>query len=132
MCYSFVLSPKCLFYVTLGGMKETYLPVDEILAFRDKRSWKQFHNPKDLAISLSLEASELLECFQWSSDDLIVKEKQQQMAQELADVFIYAVQFADALGLDIPTIIKEKLQTNEEHYAVEKTYGSSKKYTELE
>ncbi|MGH0052242.1 MAG: MazG-like family protein [Sphaerochaetaceae bacterium] len=107
------------------------LPVADILAFRDARNWKQFHTPKDLAISLNLEASELLECFQWSGKDVYAKEKQAEMEDELADILIYAVLFADAIGADIPSIIHQKLQKNGEKYQVEKAYGSAKKYTEL-
>ncbi|MGI6466785.1 MAG: nucleotide pyrophosphohydrolase [Sphaerochaetaceae bacterium] len=108
------------------------IPIDEILQFRDQRNWKQFHNPKDLAISLSLEASELLELFQWSKEDLVVSNKKDQMAKELADIFIYATQFADAIGVDITTIIKEKLKENKEKYKVEDAWGNAKKYTELD
>lgn len=108
------------------------LPVADILAFRDERNWKQFHTPKDLAISLSLEASELLECFQWSGSDVEAKEKQEQMREELADILIYSVLFADAIGVDIPSIIGEKLAKNGKKYEVSKAYGNAKKYTEFE
>jgi len=83
------------------------LPVSDILAFRDERNWKQFHTPKDLSISLSLEAAELLECFQWSGSDLTAKQKQAQMEEELADILIYSVLFADAIGVDIPSIVRK-------------------------
>lgn len=108
------------------------LPVADILAFRDARNWKQFHTPKDLAISLSLEASELLECFQWSGSDVEAKEKQGQMREELADILIYSVLFADSIGVDIPSIIGEKLAKNGKKYEVSKAYGNAKKYTEFE
>lgn len=108
------------------------LPVSDILAFRDERSWKQFHTPKDLAISLSLEASELLECFQWSGSDVEVKNKQSQMEEELADILIYSVLFADSIGVDIPTIIGEKLAKNRKKYEVSKAFGNAKKYTEFD
>lgn len=107
------------------------LPISEILAFRDDRNWKQFHNPKDLAISLSLEASELLECFQWSGNDVNVDQKRSEMQEELADILIYAVLFSDAIGVDIPAIVREKLKKNGEKYHVGKAFGNSKKYTEL-
>jgi len=107
------------------------LPVADILAFRDERNWKQFHTPKDLSISLSLEAAELLECFQWSKSDVEVREKHDKMKEELADILIYSVLFADAINADIPTIIKNKLAKNCEKYDVKKAYGSAKKYTEL-
>ena len=75
--------------------------LDLILQFRDQRNWKQFHNPKDLAISLSLEASELLECFQWSGSDTEVLQKKEAMKEELSDVVIYALLMADRLGIDL-------------------------------
>ena len=108
------------------------LPVSDILRFRDERNWKQFHTPKDLAISITLEASELLECFQWSAEDVACSEKHHEMEEELADIIIYAVQFADAIGVDIPTIIHEKLLRNNERYPEAKAMDSSKKYKELE
>jgi len=108
------------------------LPIGEILAFRDVRNWKQFHTPKDLAISITLEASELLECFQWSADDLVVEKHRAAMEEELADILIYAVSFADAIGADIPTIIQEKLAQNGAKYSVEKAWGKATKYTDFE
>ena len=105
--------------------------VQQILRFRDERDWKQFHNPKDLAISISLEAAELLENFQWSGADTECKEKKQQISEELADVFIYATLLADRCGLNIDAIILEKLKQNAEKYPVEKACGTAKKYTEL-
>ena len=106
--------------------------VNKILQFRDDRNWKQFHNPKDLAISISLEAAELLENFQWSGADLIVPEKSEKIADELADVLIYCTLMADAMVLDMTEIVVDKLKKNSEKYSVDKSFGSSKKYTELE
>lgn len=106
--------------------------ISQILQFRDDRNWKQFHNPKDLAISISLEAAELLENFQWSGTDVKVPEKSEKIAEELADVLIYCTLMADAMGLDMEQIIANKLEKNEEKYRVEKSFGSSIKYTELE
>ena len=105
--------------------------INEVLKFRDDRDWKQFHNPKDLAISISLEAAELLEVFQWSADDLICEEKIEKVKEELADVLSYCVLMADACGLDMDEIIKEKMKRNNEKYPVEKAFGSKEKYTEL-
>lgn len=84
--------------------------------FRDDRQWKKFHNPKDLAISINLEASELLELFQWSGSDLQVQSKRQAMQEELADVLFYCQYFADAIGADIPSIMAAKLKKNERKY----------------
>ena len=102
-----------------------------ILKFRDDRNWKQFHNPKDLAISLSLEASELLEVFQWSGTDLECKDKLGKVKEELADVLNYCVLLASAYNLDIDQIMQDKVRQNEKKYPIEKAFGSSKKYTEL-
>lgn len=101
------------------------------LAFRDEREWKQFHNPKDLAISLCLEASELLEVFQWSGTDLEVVEKRKHASEELADVAIYCIYLAEALGVNLPSAIENKLSKNEANYPIAKAKGSSKKYSEL-
>lgn len=106
--------------------------ISKILQFRDDRNWKQFHNPKDLAISISLEAAELLENFQWSGTDLNVPEKSKKIADELADVLIYCALMADAMELDMTEIVLDKLEKNSEKYSVDKAFGSSKKYTELE
>ena len=105
--------------------------VDMILKFRDDRNWKQFHNPKDLAISISLEAAELLEVFQWSGADLECRDKLDKIKEELADVVNYAVLMADACGLDLEEIVREKVRRNEEKYPVEKAFGNKAKYTEL-
>ena len=105
--------------------------MDEILKFRDDRDWKQFHTPKDLAISISLEAAELLEVFQWSGTDLEAAEKRGRIKEELADVLIYCFLMADAVGVDPDDIISRKLLINNEKYPVEKSCGISTKYTEL-
>lgn len=105
--------------------------IKEVLAFRDARNWKQFHNPKDLAISISLEAAELLELFQWSAEDTVVEEKRPDMKDELADVMMYCLLMADILHVDVEDIIREKMKKNEVKYEVSKAYGSKKKYNEL-
>lgn len=105
--------------------------VEQILQFRDKRDWKQFHNPKDLAISISLEAAELLEVFQWSAEDVSCTGHLDKIREELADVAIYCVLMADACGLSLDEIIPEKLKKNEEKYPEELARGSKKKYTQL-
>jgi NTP pyrophosphatase (non-canonical NTP hydrolase) len=104
---------------------------DNILNFRDARDWKKFHNPKDLAISISLEAAELLEVFQWSGSDVEVdsEKKINKVKEELADVMIYSILMADTLGLDISEIVNNKLEENNKKYPVEKAYGKADKYT---
>lgn len=105
--------------------------INEVLRFRDDRNWKQFHNPKDLAISISLEAAELLEVFQWSAEDVRCENKRDKVKEELADVLNYCILMADICGLDLDEIIHEKVKQNNEKYPVEKAYGSKEKYTEL-
>ena len=106
--------------------------IDMVLKFRDDRNWRQFHNPKDLAISVSLEASELLEIFQWSGDDLVCENKREKIKEELADVLNYCILMADACGLDLDEIIQAKVKRNSEKYPVELAFGNKAKYTELE
>lgn len=108
--------------------KET---TDIVKKFRDDRDWRQFHNPKDLAISISLEAAELLEIFQWSADDLECTEKLEHLKEELADVLSYSILLADRYGIDLDEIIQKKMQKNAEKYPVEKASGVSTKYTNL-
>lgn len=108
--------------------KET---IEQIIKFRDDRDWKQFHNPKDLAISISLEAAELLEVFQWSADDINCNNKMEKIREELADVLNYCVLMADACGLDIDEIVQDKIKRNNEKYPVEKARGSKEKYNKL-
>ncbi|MCI6697260.1 MAG: nucleotide pyrophosphohydrolase [Solobacterium sp.] len=108
--------------------KET---VKEVLKFRDDRDWKQFHDPKDLAISISLEASELLEIFQWSRDDVYCLDKIDKIKEELADVMNYCILMADACNLDLDKIITDKIKLNELKYPVDKAKGTSAKYNEL-
>ncbi len=104
--------------------------MQKVAAFRDERNWAQYHNPKDLAISLSLEAAELLECFQWKSSEDAVREKRAEVVDELADVLIYALSMADALGVDPERAVFDKLAKNAAKYPVAKAYGSARKYTE--
>ncbi|MBA2876053.1 nucleotide pyrophosphohydrolase [Thermaerobacillus caldiproteolyticus] len=104
----------------------------KIIEFRDARNWKQFHTPKDLAISLSLEAGELLENFQWKSSEEAVRESFENMKEELADVVIYALLLSHELGIDLEEAIMDKMKKNEQKYPIEKSFGSKKKYTELE
>lgn len=99
-----------------------------IVKFTQDRDWDQFHNGKDLAVALSIEASELLEAFLWKEAKDVKIEK---VKEELADVFNYAILLADKYNLDIKQIVMDKLKRNGEKYPVEKAYGSAKKYNEL-
>lgn len=105
--------------------------INEIVSFRDERNWKQFHNPKDLAISLSLEASELLENFQWKTSEEGIIANRENIKDEIADVVIYALLMSNELGVNLEQAIKEKVCKNKQKYPVDKSFGSSKKYTDL-
>lgn len=100
----------------------------QIKAFVKEREWEQFHNAKDLALALSIEAAELNECFLWKSHD---EAKVDKVKDELADILIYAILFADKYGFDISEIIAEKLEKNAAKYPVDKAKGNAKKYTDL-
>ena len=104
---------------------------NEIIKFVDDRNWGQFHTPKDLALSICLEAAELLEVFQWSGSDVSADGKLEKIKEELADVLTYCVQMAVVCDLDIDEIIRDKMKKNAEKYPIEKAYGNSAKYTEL-
>lgn len=106
--------------------------INQVLKFRDDRNWKQFHNPKDLAISISLEAAELLEVFQWSAEDVVCEAKKDKIREELADVLNYCILMADVCGLDMDEIIVEKVKRNALKYPVEKAKDSAKKYNEYQ
>lgn len=96
--------------------------------FRDEREWKQFHNPKDLALALNIEAAELLEVFLWKRPEDAPIEK---VKEELADVFAYAFLMAEVYGLDVDEIVREKVKKNSLKYPVDKAKGNAKKYDEL-
>jgi len=105
-----------------------------VVQFRDERDWKQFHNPKDSAISLSLEASEVLEHFQWKdAAEMLehVKNNKAEVAEELADVLYWVLLMSNDLDIDITAVFKEKLDKNAEKYPVEKSKGKHTKYTNL-
>lgn len=99
---------------------------DELIKFQKERDWKRFHTPENLAKSISIEAAELLEHFQWGKDYKI-----DEVAEELADVLIYCMYMADALDLDIKEIILNKMEKNAIKYPVDKSKGNAKKYTEF-
>lgn len=104
--------------------KET---IDRIRKFSEDRSWNQFHSPANLAKSISIEANELLECFQWSDDGYDIGE----VREELADVIVYCQDMLDKLGLDVDEIVNAKMDKNEAKYPVEKAKGVATKYNKL-
>jgi dCTP diphosphatase len=106
---------------------------EKIRRFRDERNWAQFHNPKDMAIAISLEASELLEHFLWQKPDEIderIAERRSEIESEIADIAIYLTELADNLGIDLLMAMEEKIRINGEKYPAQIVKGSSKKYTE--
>lgn len=109
-------------------MTEIEQITDSLRQFRDERDWAQFHNAKDLALALSIEASELLEVFLWKTASEAAPEK---IREELADVFAYAFLLADKYNLDVNQIVHEKIEKNRLKYPVDKARGSAKKYHEL-
>ena len=102
--------------------------IDALIKFRDDRDWEQFHNTKDLALALSVEAGELLELFLWKNAESADKQK---IKEELADVLSFAFLLAHAEGLDVSEIVLQKIQSNSEKYPIDKAKGTAKKYTEL-
>jgi len=117
---------------------ETYDPLldlrEKLRQFSAERDWDQFHSPKNLAISLSIEASELLEHFQWLADERsseLSPAERLAVSKEMADVLLYLVRIADKLNVDLIQVANSKLVENAQKYPVEKAKGSSKKYTDL-
>jgi NTP pyrophosphatase (non-canonical NTP hydrolase) len=107
---------------------------DSLRQFALDRDWDQFHSPKNLAIALSVEAAELLEHFQWmpeAESTALKAEQHAKVQEEMADVFLYLIRLADKLGIDLPAAASAKIVLNAKKYPVEKSRGSSKKYTEL-
>ncbi|NHO64607.1 nucleotide pyrophosphohydrolase [Aestuariicella hydrocarbonica] len=103
--------------------------------FTDTRDWEQFHSPKNLSMALSVEASELVECFQWLTEEQsnsLSADQLAAVADEIADVQMYLVRLADKVGVDIVSAVDQKIVKNEKKYPVEKVKGSSKKYNEYE
>lgn len=99
-----------------------------LINFRNERDWEQFHNPKDLALALNVEAGELLELFLWKNAEHANVDK---VKEELADVFAFALLLADKYGFDVNQIVLDKIKKNGEKYPVEKAKGTAKKYDEL-
>ncbi len=105
------------------------------LEFRDERNWKQFHGPKDVALSMSLEVAELMEIMQWRNGEELQKHlaaNREHVGQELSDVLYWVLVLANDLGINLTTAFEAKLHHNAEKYPVEKARGIARKYTELE
>jgi NTP pyrophosphatase (non-canonical NTP hydrolase) len=109
---------------------------ERVLAFVQERDWEQFHSPKNLSMALAAETAELMEHFLWATPEeskSVAKDpaKRSKIAEELADVVIYALEFANSTGLDVAASIESKIAANARKYPVEKARGRSAKYTEL-
>ena len=108
---------------------------DRIIAFRNERDWKQFHKPKDIAMSLCLEAAEVLEHFQWKDEEEIngyVKNEKEELGRELSDVLAYLLIMASDLNIDLPDAFEKKMQENATKYPVQRATGKKDKYTKYE
>lgn len=107
------------------------------ISFRDERNWRQFHDPKNLAMALSIETAELQELFLWKSPDEIEQLLSSNKAiakirEELADIFIYLLYLSDSIGVDLSDVAMEKIKINRQRYPLDKSYSSNKKYTDLD
>jgi len=102
--------------------------IQELIKFRNDRNWEQFHNPKDLALAINIEAGELLEEYLWKKHEDANREK---IKEELADIFAYAFLLADKYDFDVKEIVLDKIEKNGKKYPVEKAKGTAKKYNEL-
>ena len=106
---------------------------ERLREYTKEREWEQFHSPKNLSMALSVESSELLEIFQWKTEEASFKLSEQELentADELADIFVYCLMISDKLGVDLLTATEAKITKNEQKYPAEKVRGSAKKYTE--
>ena len=103
-----------------------------LLQFRDERNWAQFHTLRNLIVSLNLEAAELLELTQWKSEEEMLEMSGEALRDECADVLLYLLLIADKAGINLEEAARNKLKKNAAKYPVEKSYGSSRKYTQLD
>ncbi len=101
--------------------------IEKIIQFRDERDWKKFHDPKDLALSISLESSELLELFQWKNSQQAIEQNYSDMQDEIADILIYTLTLVHDLNIDVKDAILQKINKNAEKYPISSFKGSSQK-----
>ena len=112
-------------------MSELRPLIEALKEFRDARDWAQFHNPKDLALALSIEAAELNELFLWKKLDEVGQVDRDKVQEELADILAFALLLADKYDFDIPEIVRQKIRQNDRKYPVEKSKGKADKYDQL-
>lgn len=117
---------------------DPYRPSLELMAqleqFVRERDWDQFHTPKNLAVSISIESAELLEHFQWVADSrpsLLTASQKEEVSDEVADIYLYLLLFCRKLGIDLDSVALAKIRKNAERYPIQKSFGKSTKYTEL-
>lgn len=118
-------------------MPDNYLEElqQRLLMFAKERDWEQFHAPKNLAMALAVEASEIMEHFQWLSEaqsEALSEDKRKEVGYELADVFIFTLRLAERLQVNLPQLVEEKILINAQKYPADKVRGSARKYTEYE
>ena len=122
-------------FVIINCMSDLDIILEKIRKFNEERDWGQFHNPKDLTLSLTLEAAEVLEHFQWKSSlveiEEYVKKNKEALSEEIADVAVYLLELADMTGIDVLEAIEKKMEKNAKKYPVEKARGKATKYTDL-
>jgi NTP pyrophosphatase (non-canonical NTP hydrolase) len=134
--YNRTFNPKtpitsCYFDSTKSKKRNNKESLEKIEQFIKERDWSQFHDPKNLAISLNLEAAEVLELFQWTKNNEINKNKMANLKDELADVYYWLLLLADHYDIDIESALEEKIKKNEKKYPIDKSKGSSEKYSEF-
>ncbi len=112
-------------------MNDFQMFINELVKFRDARHWDQFHNTRDLALAISIEAAELNELFLWKSPSECESVDRNRLKEELADIFAFSLLLAGKHGFDVKEIVLEKIRKNNEKYPVEKSKGTARKYNEL-
>jgi NTP pyrophosphatase (non-canonical NTP hydrolase) len=109
-------------------MDKVRIILDQLLQFREERNWKQFHTPENLAKSISIEANELLENYQWGSQHADITN----IKEEVADIFGYLLLLCDSLEIDLFDVTTDKIKKNKAKYPIDKSYGNSRKYSKLD
>ncbi len=115
----------------MNSMNDIQILINELVKFRNERNWSQFHNTKDLALAISIEAAELNELFLWKNNDESEAVDRNKLKEELADVFAFSLLLAEKHGFDVKDIVLEKIKKNGEKYPVDKSKGTARKYNEL-
>lgn len=117
-------------YVHMKDSQKFQELLTRILNYANKRDWQQFHTPKNMALSLSLEANEALELFQWSIDNDVMPERKEQLPNELADVFYWLIKLSHHYNIDLVEALEQKMTDNEKKYPVEEFHGNSGRYNQ--